>query len=87
MDAGQRQPGSFQVNQAALPPLSLAIQSPAVLQGTVSDPSGNPVAGAVVNAWVPLLDASGTPTGTGVQIATTSTGADGSYTLLLPPSP
>ena len=65
----------------------LAIQSPAVLQGTVSDPSGNPVAGAVVNAWVPLLDASGTPTGTGVQIATTSTGADGSYTLLLPPSP
>jgi hypothetical protein len=73
--------------QTAPPPLSLALQSPAVLQGIVRDPSGMPVANAVVNAWFPLTDASSVATGTAVQIATTSTGADGSYTLLLPPSP
>ncbi len=65
--------------------LPLPLQSPAIFQGVVTDPTGAPVANAVINAWFPLTNASGTPTGTAVQLAQTSTGADGSYTLLLQP--
>jgi hypothetical protein len=67
---------------------SLDLTSPAILGGIVRDPNGNPVANAEVNAWYAVRDPKGEGghAGTVVKIATTSTAADGSYTLLLPSS-
>jgi hypothetical protein len=67
---------------------SLTLSSPAILSGTVSDPSKSPVANAEVNAWFPVRDPSkpGGLSGMVVKIATTSTDAGGGYTLILPSS-
>jgi hypothetical protein len=55
-------------------PAALAAQN-AILTGTVTDASGKPSAGAVVSAEGPA----------GNQAASAQTGADGAYTLTLPP--
>jgi hypothetical protein len=68
------------------PPLRLT--SPAFLGGTVTDPRGMPVANAEVDAWFAVRDATKPSrlAGTVVKIATTSTDANGAYTLVLPSS-
>lgn len=65
----------------------LTLPYPTVLAGTVLDPRGAPVAGAAIDAWLPVRDPQdpGKTLGTVVKIATTTTDADGGYTLLLPP--
>ena len=67
---------------------SLSIPYPAVLDGTVRDPNGMPVANAEVNAWFPIRDpdAPNGLTGTVIKIATTQTDINGNYRLLLPAS-
>ncbi len=64
--------------------VTLDVTSPAILVGTITDPDGNPVADAEVDAWYAVRDPS--LAGTAVQIATTSTDANGNYTLILPSS-
>ena len=66
----------------------LVLPSPAVLHGTILDPSGKGAANVVIDAWLPVRDSSveGGLTGTVIQIGTTTTDADGRYTLLLPAS-
>lgn len=55
------------------------LPSPVFLNGSIVDPLGNVITNADVNAWLPI------PSGDGVvQIATASTNADGTYTLILP---
>jgi protocatechuate 3,4-dioxygenase beta subunit len=66
-----------------LPPLELT--TPAFLGGKVVDPSGMPVTDALINAWLPVPAASG-GSETTVKIATTSTDANGAFTLVLPSS-
>jgi hypothetical protein len=65
---------------------ALPLPYPVVLAGTVLDPSGAPVAGAEINAWLPVRDPHDPSKmlGTVVRIATTTTDDEGSYTLLLP---
>jgi len=77
---------SLTVDGAALG--ALVISNPAILSGSVRDPSGMPVANAEVNAWLPVRDATAAKglARTVVKIATTSTDADGKYTLLMPAS-
>lgn len=73
--------------QADAQPTPFALTSPAFLSGTVTDPLGLPVVNAEINAWFPVRDASapmGGLTGTVVRIATTSSGIDGTFTLVLP---
>lgn len=67
---------------------SLVITNPAILSGNVRDPQGMPVADAEINAWLPVIDpnADEDDTITVVKIATTSTDANGNYTLLMPSS-
>lgn len=66
----------------------LVLPSPAVLQGTILDPSGKGAANVSIDAWLPVRDSSAKDglTGTVIQIGTTTTDAGGHYTLLLPAS-
>jgi hypothetical protein len=67
---------------------TLALTSPAFLGGTVIDPHGMPVANAEINAWLPVVDpgSASAPPSTVVKIATTSTDANGVFSLVLPSS-
>jgi hypothetical protein len=56
---------------------------PAVIKGQLSDPGGAPVAGAKVDAYLPI-DVDGATVV--VQIGETTTDADGNYELVLPAS-
>jgi hypothetical protein len=73
---------------ASLQLASLQVKYPAMLSGVVRDPKNAVVADAEINAWLPVRDPSheGALTGTVVKVATTSTDANGAYTLLLPSS-
>ncbi len=68
--------------------LRRALTSPAFLGGTVLDPQGMPVANAEIDVWFPVRDAANPAvlTGAVVKIATTTTDANGAYTLVLPSS-
>jgi hypothetical protein len=68
---------------------ALTMTYPAVLAGTVRDPSGAPVPGAVLRAWLPLEATgvkSGVATGTVTQVAEVEADAFGDFILPLPPS-
>jgi hypothetical protein len=71
---------------AGAAPSPLSLTSPAFLTGTVTDPLGNPVAKAVIDAWYPVRSAIDPTVQIVVKIATTSTDASGAYTLVLPSS-
>jgi hypothetical protein len=64
----------------------LTLPHPAVLHGTILDPSGAPASNVAVDAWLPVRDSSAPSglTGTVIQIGTTTTDENGRYTLLLP---
>lgn len=64
------------------------IPYPVALAGSVLDPLGSPVAGAVIRAWLPVanVNAKSGLSGTVIQIAEATSKPDGSYVLLLPPS-
>jgi hypothetical protein len=63
-----------------------ALKNPAFLGGTIVDPQGMPVVNAELDAWYPVRTTSGSLTGTVVKIATTTSDANGAYTLVLPSS-
>lgn len=65
---------------------SLALKYPAILRGTVRDPRGVPLGNADINAWYAVRGPGGVATGTAIKIASTTTDADGSYTLVMPSS-
>jgi hypothetical protein len=65
---------------------TLALSYPALLQGFVRDVSGASVANATVNAWLPVKVTGEESATAVVQIASTTTGTDGRYTLLVAPS-
>jgi protocatechuate 3,4-dioxygenase beta subunit len=67
---------------------TLTLAYPALLSGRLTDPSGTPIADADVDAWLPVIDPASDNglTGAVIRIATTTTDADGRYTLLLPAS-
>jgi hypothetical protein len=64
----------------------LRLSNPAFLRGVVTDPSGAPAGNVVVSGWLPVKNSDGTPAGTVIQIASTTTDARGTYTLVLPAS-
>jgi hypothetical protein len=64
---------------------AISVAYPVVVTGVVKDPQGNAMGDATINVWLPIADAQGAAR-TAVQIAETTTDADGRYTLLLPPS-
>jgi hypothetical protein len=64
---------------------AISVAYPIVVRGVVKDPQGNAMGDATINVWLPIADAQGAAR-TAVQIAETTTDADGRYTLLLPPS-
>ena len=65
---------------------TLALSYPALLQGLVRDSSGELITNATVNAWLPVKVAGEESATAVVQIASTTTGSDGRYTLLVAPS-
>jgi hypothetical protein len=72
-----------QVSAVSALPSIIALTNPAFLGGAVTDPHGTPIANATIDAWFPVRNASGL-TGTVVKIGTTTTDANGKYTLVLP---
>ena len=65
---------------------SLTLPNPAFLRGTVTDPSGTPAANVVVEGWLPVRNADGSPPTTAIQIGATTSDDSGRYTLILPAS-
>ncbi|UQA62638.1 carboxypeptidase-like regulatory domain-containing protein [Polyangium aurulentum] len=65
---------------------TLELSYPALLQGLVRDASGELITNATVNAWLPVKVAGEESATAVVQIASTTTGSDGRYTLLVAPS-
>jgi hypothetical protein len=65
---------------------NLTLPNPAVLRGTVSDPSQAPAANVVVEGWLPVRNADGSPPTTVIQIGATTSDENGHYTLILPAS-
>lgn len=64
---------------------TINVADPVVVSGVIRDPFGAVVPDATLRVWLPVKDSAGF-TGTVVQIADTSTDAEGRYHLLLPPS-
>ena len=64
----------------------LTLPNAAVLRGTVSDPSAAPAANVVVEGWLPVQNADGSPPTTVIQIGATTSDESGHYTLILPAS-
>ena len=69
-------------------PMSLRLTTPAFLDGILTDPTGAPVPNARIDAWFPVRDPASPAglAGTVVRVATTTTDAAGTYTLVLPSS-
>jgi hypothetical protein len=65
---------------------TLTLPNPAVLRGTVTDPSQAPAANVVVEGWLPVHNADGSPPTTVIQIGATTSDENGRYTLTLPAS-
>ena len=65
---------------------TLMLPNPAVLRGTVTDPSAAPAANVVVEGWLPVRNADGSPPTTVIQIGATTSDESGRYTLILPAS-
>jgi Cys-rich repeat protein len=65
---------------------TLTLPNPAVLRGIVTDPSGAPAANVVVEGWLPVQNADGSPPTTVIQIGATTSDDSGHYTLTLPAS-
>lgn len=66
----------------------LRVSFPAMLIGTIRDPSAVPIPGTVIKAWLPVKSTNegGGQTGTVIQIAETISRSDGTYLLPLAPS-
>ena len=64
----------------------LVVPNPAVLRGTVTDPSGEPASNVAVIGWLPVQNADGTRPRTVIQIGSTTTDEKGQYMLILPAS-
>lgn len=64
----------------------LTLPNAAVLRGTVRDPSAAPAANVVVEGWLPVQNADGSPPTTAIQIGATTSDESGHYTLILPAS-
>lgn len=65
---------------------TLVTAFPAVLAGTIRDPSGSGVAAATVRAWLPVAGSAPTDAPTVIQIGETKTDESGGYVLPLPAS-
>jgi hypothetical protein len=65
---------------------TLTLPNPAVLRGTVTNPSHAPAANVVVEGWLPVHNADGSPPSTVIQIGATTSDENGRYTLVLPAS-
>jgi hypothetical protein len=65
---------------------SIQLTHPAFLSGKVTDTRNTPIPNAEIDAWFPVRTRLGGLTGTVVKIATTTTDANGVYTLVLPSS-
>ena len=64
----------------------LTLPNAAVLRGTVKDPSTAAAANVVVEGWLPVQNADGSPPTTAIQIGATTSDDSGHYTLILPAS-
>ena len=64
----------------------LTLPNAAVLRGTVKDPSNAAAANVVVEGWLPVQNADGSPPTTAIQIGATTSDDSGHYTLILPAS-
>ena len=65
---------------------TLTLPNTAVLRGIVTDPSGASAANVVVEGWLPVQNADGSPPTTMIQIGATTSDENGRYTLILPAS-
>ncbi len=65
---------------------NLTLPNPAVLHGSVRDPLLVPAANVVVEGWLPVRNADGSPPTTVIQIGATTSDENGHYTLILPAS-
>ncbi|MEP7125825.1 MAG: carboxypeptidase-like regulatory domain-containing protein [Byssovorax sp.] len=65
---------------------TLTLPNPALLRGIVTDPSAAPAANVVVEGWLPVHNADGSPPTTVIQIGATTSDENGRYTLILPAS-
>ena len=64
----------------------LTLPSPALLRGTVTEPSGAPARNVTVDGWRPVRNEGGAAPTTAIQIGSTTTDENGHYTLILPAS-
>jgi hypothetical protein len=64
--------------------LDLVLDSPVVVRGVVRDPGGRPLHGAQIEAVARVREVGAM--GVSLRVARTTTGSDGTYTLLLPSS-
>lgn len=63
----------------------ITVPYPAALWGALRGPDGGAIAGASLRAWLPIADEDGQGASSVVQVAETTSGADGTYVLVLPP--